>query len=74
MATGKYDIIPGKMFCLLQEFTTEPAADRLAESHFQYVDIQYLLQGEETIGVARGSSRNSVIEDKREQHDIVFLS
>lgn len=72
MATGKYDIIPGKMFCLLQEFTTEPAADRLAESHFQYVDIQYLLQGEETIGVARGSRRNTVIEDKREQHDIVF--
>ncbi|QWT42411.1 YhcH/YjgK/YiaL family protein [Dickeya dadantii] len=72
MATGKYDIIPGKMFCLLQEFTTEPADERLAESHFKFVDIQYLLQGEETIGVARGSRDNTVIEDKSEHHDIVF--
>ncbi|ATZ96173.1 MULTISPECIES: YhcH/YjgK/YiaL family protein [Dickeya] len=72
MATGKYDIIPGKMFCLLQEFTTEPAEERLAESHFNFVDIQYLLQGEETIGVARGSRSNTVIEDKSEHHDIVF--
>ncbi|WP_192456518.1 YhcH/YjgK/YiaL family protein [Musicola keenii] len=72
METGKYDIIPGKMFCLLQEFTTEPVENRLAESHFQFVDIQYLLQGEETIGVARGSRNNTIIDDKKETNDIVF--
>lgn len=72
LAPGKYDIIPGKMFCLLQEMNTEPAEKRRAESHFQFVDIQYLLQGEETIGVARGSAENTIVEDLREKHDIVF--
>jgi len=51
---GKFDILPdNKMFCLYQTMATEPASARRAESHFNYVDIQYLLSGEESIGVAR---------------------
>ncbi|SQI46193.1 uncharacterized protein, YhcH/YjgK/YiaL family [Serratia plymuthica] len=46
---GKIDIIPDKMFCLLQEISTVPAQQMRPESHFDHVDVQYLLQGEETI-------------------------
>lgn len=73
LATGKYDILPdNKMFCLLQEMDTIPASEMRAESHFSYVDIQYLLQGEETIGVARATPQHEVVEDRAAQHDIVF--
>lgn len=72
LAPGKIDIIPGKMFCLLQEMNTLPANEMRAESHFKFVDIQFLLQGEETIGVARGAAQHEVIEDRAEKHDIVF--
>ncbi|WP_411753962.1 YhcH/YjgK/YiaL family protein [Serratia sp. (in: enterobacteria)] len=68
---GKLDIIPGKMFCLLQEMNTVPAEQMRAESHFDFVDIQYLLRGEETIGVARRLGNEDVVE-QRLQHDIVF--
>lgn len=69
---AKYDILPdNKMFCLLQEMDTEPAALRRAESHTDYVDIQYLLAGEETIGVARPHASHRIVE-ARHEHDIVF--
>lgn len=52
MAPGKYDILPdNQMFCLLQQANTCPAEQQRPESHFRYVDLQYLLSGEETIGV-----------------------
>jgi YhcH/YjgK/YiaL family protein len=72
LTPGKYDIIPGKMFCLYQQMNTVPVEEMRAESHFKFVDIQYLLQGEETIGVARGTAQHQVVEDRAEQHDIVF--
>ncbi|WP_394549960.1 YhcH/YjgK/YiaL family protein [Pantoea sp. SGAir0180] len=73
MATGKYAILPDdQMFCLLQEMETEPASVRRAESHFRYVDIQYLLAGCETIGVARAHPDLVIAEDRREEHDVVF--
>ena len=68
---GKIDIIPGKMFCLLQEMSTVPAQQMCPESHFDHVDVQYLLQGEETIGVARRRGDEPVAEERR-HHDIVF--
>jgi YhcH/YjgK/YiaL family protein len=71
---GKYDLIPnGKMFCLLQEMNTEPVIIRRAESHFDYIDIQYLLAGEENIGVAR-SHPDNVPGEQHPQHDIVFYT
>ena len=70
---GKFDILPeNKMFCLYQTMETESASARRAESHFNYVDIQYLLSGEETIGVARAHPSHGVVEDRAAQHDIVF--
>lgn len=72
LTPGKYDILPEKMFCLLQETNTLPANEMRAESHFNFVDIQFLLQGEETIGVARGTQGHQVIEDRKEKNDIVF--
>jgi YhcH/YjgK/YiaL family protein len=51
---------------------TVPANEMRAESHFKFVDIQFLLQGEETIGVARGAAQHQVVEDRAENHDIVF--
>ncbi|MCU5774795.1 YhcH/YjgK/YiaL family protein [Erwiniaceae bacterium BAC15a-03b] len=73
LPTGKYDILPdNQMFCILQEMNTEPAADRPAEAHFNYVDIQYLLKGKESIGVARANAANVITEDYAQERDIVF--
>ena len=37
---------------LIQEGTTKPAEGAMAEAHRQYLDIQYILEGQETVGWA----------------------
>lgn len=75
LTLGKYDILPdGKMFCLLQEMETVAPNDMRAESHFDYVDIQYLLSGREVIGVARSNPEDILVEDRRPNNDIVFYN
>jgi YhcH/YjgK/YiaL family protein len=52
-APGKIDLIPGKLFCLLQEMDSMPFAQARPESHRQFIDIQYLISGHERMGVSR---------------------
>lgn len=48
---GKVEIREGEIFALLQEYLTESAEGRRYEAHREYIDIQYLLSGEEVIRV-----------------------
>lgn len=73
MAPGKYDILPdNQMFCLLQQANTCPAEQQRPESHFRYVDLQYLLSGEETIGVCRYRPQFPLDGEISHEKDIVF--
>ncbi|EKZ6362171.1 TPA: DUF386 domain-containing protein [Klebsiella aerogenes] len=72
-APGKIDLIPGKLFCLLQEMESVPFAQARPESHKQFIDIQYLISGEERMGVSRAESGcPRVTEDRTPQQDILF--
>ncbi|MFH5181694.1 YhcH/YjgK/YiaL family protein [Paenibacillus sp. TAB 01] len=71
-AAGKYEIDGERMFALVQEIETEPAHKRRPESHETYADIQFLISGEEAIGVAKLSPELPVSEDKLSTHDLVF--
>ena len=41
---GKHDIDGNNLFYLISEDTTEPMADRRAEYHARYLDIQIVLK------------------------------
>jgi YhcH/YjgK/YiaL family protein len=71
-AAGKYEIDGERMFALVQELETEPAPKRQPESHETYADIQFLISGEEAIGVAKLSVELAVKENKLGTHDVVF--
>lgn len=47
---GRYDIDGDKVFCVLMTPETEPREDRKTEIHRDHLDIQLLLEGEETFG------------------------
>lgn len=69
-APGKYELDGENMFAVVQEIETAPKANRQAECHAKYIDVQYLISGpEEMIGVGRASARNVVIEDQLETSD-----
>lgn len=48
---GCVEIDGERVFALFQSYETKPENDR-PEAHRKYIDIQYLIEGEELIGVA----------------------
>ncbi|MDU4960132.1 MAG: YhcH/YjgK/YiaL family protein [Sporomusaceae bacterium] len=71
MPVGRYEI-DDNMYALVQEYVTQPKADRKAERHEKYIDIQYVDQGEEAIGFALMAAENEVLEDKLAEKDAIF--
>ncbi|MGF7047710.1 YhcH/YjgK/YiaL family protein [Paenibacillus sp. DS2015] len=82
---GRYDWDGDQMFILIQEMETEPKVDKKLESHLKYVDIHYLIDGdEEVIGYARQSERHvichnewvtkdyALYEDVEEEMDLII--
>jgi len=52
LPVGRYELDGDNIFVLIQDQTTAPAAEKRAESHRNYIDIQYLFSGEEVQGYA----------------------
>lgn len=71
-APGKYELDGNRLFFLLSEDTTEPLADRRAEYHARYLDIQIVLAGREGMTFSTlppGATDTDWLADK----DIAFL-
>lgn len=47
---GRYEIDGDKVFCMVMSPETEPRENRKTEIHRDYLDIQLLLEGDETFG------------------------
>lgn len=67
---GRVEIDGERVFALFQSYETKPENDR-PEAHRKYIDIQYLIEGEELIGVAPLASMERVAEAAPER-DIWF--
>lgn len=52
LETGRMDLIPDRVYLLVQELDTDYEANRLWESHDRFLDIQILVTGEERYGFA----------------------
>ncbi len=48
---GRYDIRGNEIFAMVSDYTTKPREQCRWEAHQRYIDIQYLIHGEELIGV-----------------------
>ena len=69
---GKYDIDGNRLFYMISENMTEPFADRRAEYHARYLDIQVVLKGQEGMAFSTqpaGAPDTDWLVDK----DIAFL-
>jgi biofilm protein TabA len=69
---GRVDLEGTRMFALPQSYVTEPAAQRRFEAHRRYIDIQYLLAGEEVIEHS-DVVRLTVSEPYHEERDVMFF-
>ena len=71
MEDGKYDI-DGQSFAKLQRYETHLPGQSRPEAHEKYVDIQYLVEGEEYVGWCPFSPDLKVAVPYNEAQDIVF--
>lgn len=68
--SGKHDIDGDIIFALVQEYQTKPLAECKLESHKKYIDIQYVIRGEEFMGVT--TKNNQKILEVNEDKDYTF--
>lgn len=68
LESGKYIVEPDTIFALVQEYDTKEEGK--LESHYAYIDIQYMIKGSERIGFAL--LNNQEIISKNIEKDIVF--
>lgn len=50
MEPGKYILDGDKVFAMVQEYTTKSLEESVLEAHKEYIDIQFMIEGEECIG------------------------
>lgn len=72
LCVGKYELDGKELFALVDEYETRNEEDVMYEAHKVYADIQYLVHGEERIGVIDLYSTMEVIPYDKTK-DIVFL-
>lgn len=69
---GRYELDGDNIFYMVQSYDTDPGKT-VSEAHKKYIDIQYMLEGEEIIGVAPISGEKTLVEAKPE-NDVWFYS
>ncbi|WP_026881530.1 YhcH/YjgK/YiaL family protein [Clostridium akagii] len=68
---GKYEIDSDNVFALVQSYITKQDKENKWESHEKYIDIQYIVNGEETI-VWSPTNQLAVDQEYSKEKDITF--
>ncbi|AMC34709.1 YhcH/YjgK/YiaL family protein [Janthinobacterium sp. B9-8] len=74
MEIGRYPIDGEQMFALVQTPITQTWESGKPEFHARYIDIQYLLEGEELIGYAIANDTLTKTHDQLAERDIAFVA
>lgn len=72
LAIGRHEIEGEDIFALVSEYEVEPKENRQPESHQKYIDIQYVVHGEEIIGHSLLTSAYEVVRDELATRDLLF--
>lgn len=72
MQNGKYKILGDFVFAIVQDYHSKPESEGKFEVHKKFIDIQYIIDGEERMGVGdiNNFSETTKYDDVK---DIVFL-
>lgn len=73
MENGKYEIKEDKAWAIVQDYNSKPESEGKFEAHRKFVDIQFIIEGEEQIGVGNIDDFEEATEYDEEK-DIIFLT
>lgn len=69
---GRYPIEGEAMYALVSSYTTSPRVERRFEAHKKYLDVQVLLEGEESIDISLEANL-PLLQEYNETKDIFFV-
>jgi YhcH/YjgK/YiaL family protein len=72
--TGRYDLDGDNCFALVQGYTTKPADQAKFETHRQYIDIQFIRAGRETMLWAPLTALTQVTQPYDAEKDVIFYA
>lgn len=61
--SGTYEIDNEAIFAIVQEYDTKEIKDCVLEGHTKYIDIQYMIQGTELMGVVTKNNQKAISSD-----------
>jgi YhcH/YjgK/YiaL family protein len=70
---GKYPIDGENIFALISEYKTKSEPEGKLEAHKKYIDVQYVISGEELMGYVPVGNQQ-ILEPYKEDNDIVFFT
>jgi YhcH/YjgK/YiaL family protein len=80
---GKYEIDGENIFALISEYKTKLESEGKLEAHRKYIDVQYVISGEELMGYSplgnpafagATAGRQQILEPYKEENDIMFFT
>jgi YhcH/YjgK/YiaL family protein len=83
LPAGKYAIDGDNIFALISEYKTKLESEGKLEAHKKYIDVQYIISGEELMGYSplgnpafaeATAGRQQILEPYKEENDIVFFT
>jgi YhcH/YjgK/YiaL family protein len=71
--SGKHELEGDYLFANIQEYVTKNEEDTRFEAHRKYADIQYLISGEEKIGLT-ALENTTITESYNSEKDVAFMT
>jgi len=72
LEVGKYPIVGDEAFAMVMEYETKKPEDAKWEAHRKYIDLQYVIEGEEKMGILPLGHAASPL-DYNEEKDLIFF-
>jgi YhcH/YjgK/YiaL family protein len=69
---GRYEVSGESVYVMVSQYETRPLSEGKWEAHRQYIDIQYVIKGQEQIGYANIDGMQ-VVQPYDEAKDVLFL-
>lgn len=73
LPAGKYPIDGDNIFALVSEYKTKSEQEGKLEAHRKYIDVQYVIRGEEKMGYVPLNGQQ-ILEPYKEANDIIFFT
>ena len=73
LPAGRYPIDGENIFALVSEYQTKSESEGKLEAHKKYIDVQYVISGEELMGYAPLGNQQ-ILETYKEENDIEFYT